>query len=96
MPAASRKGDSCVFHCSPFSISGSSGSVFINGKGAARVGDSVNPHLKPGKRCSPHAPNISKGSSTVFIDRKPAAHVGSSISGCTSVSGGSPNVFVGR
>ena len=97
MPAASRKGDSCVFHCSPFSVSGGSGSVFINGQGAARVGDSVNPHLKPGfKKCPPHAPNISKGSSTVFIDRKPAAHVGSSISGCTSVSGGSPNVFVGR
>ena len=96
MPAAARKGDSCVFHCSPFSVSGGSGTVSINGQGAARVGDSVNPHLKPGRPCKPHAPNISSGSKTVFIDRKPAAFVGSSISGCTSVSGGSPNVFIGK
>ena len=98
MPAAARKGDSCVFHCSPFNIAGGSASVFTNGRAAARVGDSVDLHLKlppPGKRCSPHAPAISSGSGTVFINGKKAARVGSSISGCTSVSGGSGDVFIG-
>ena len=97
MPAAARKGDKCVPHCSPFNIKGASTSVFINSKGASRVGDAVVSHLKfppPGRGCSEHAPNISSGSGTVFIDGKPAAFVGSKISGCTSVSGGSPDVFI--
>jgi uncharacterized Zn-binding protein involved in type VI secretion len=95
MPAAARKGDKCVPHCSPFDIKGGSNNVFINGRAAARKGDSVDTHLKIGKYCPPHAPNISNGSASVFINGKSAARVGSKISGCTSVSGGSPNVFVG-
>ena len=90
MSAAARKGDTCVPHCSPFTISEGSGTVYINGKSAARVGDAVTPHLKPGpKFCPSHTATIASGSGSVYIDGKPAAWVGSSIENCTSVSGGS-------
>ena len=95
MPAAARKGDRCVPHCSPFNISGGSGTVLINGQGAARVGDAVTPHLRPGRRCSVHTPSISSGSRSVYIDGKKSARVGSTIESCTMVSGGSPDVFIG-
>ena len=95
MPAAARKGDRCVPHCSPFSISKGSASVFINGQGAARVGDAVTPHLNPGRRCSPHTASISSGSKSVYIDGKKSARVGSKLKSCTMVSGGSPDVFIG-
>ena len=48
MPAAARKGDKCVPHCSPFNIKGASRTVFVNNKGASRVGDPVTPHKKGG------------------------------------------------
>jgi uncharacterized Zn-binding protein involved in type VI secretion len=37
-----------VPHCSPFNIKGASTSVFVNNKGASRVGDPVVPHKKGG------------------------------------------------
>jgi uncharacterized Zn-binding protein involved in type VI secretion len=101
--------------------------VFVNNKGASRVGDPVLPHKKGGGaagavgtaasaganfapppynialkvvgfllKCKSHAPRIGAGSSSVFINGKAAAFVGSSITGCTSVSAGSPNVFIGK
>ena len=48
MPAAARKNDKCVPHCSPFNIKGASTTVFINSKGASRVGDPVVPHKQGG------------------------------------------------
>jgi uncharacterized Zn-binding protein involved in type VI secretion len=48
MPAAARKSDKCVPHCSPFTIAKGSTSVFVDGKAASRVGDSVTPHKKGG------------------------------------------------
>jgi uncharacterized Zn-binding protein involved in type VI secretion len=48
MPAAARKTDKCVPHCSPFTVAKGSPSVFTDGKAAARVGDSVTPHKKGG------------------------------------------------
>lgn len=48
MPAAARKNDKCVPHCSPFNIKGASTSVFVNNKGASRVGDPVVPHKEGG------------------------------------------------
>jgi uncharacterized Zn-binding protein involved in type VI secretion len=48
MPAAARKGDKCVPHCSPFNIKGASTTVFVNNKGASRVADPVTPHKKGG------------------------------------------------
>ena len=95
MSAAARTGDSCVPHCSPFSVSGGSGTVFINNRGAARVGDSVAMHLNIGKRCFPHSATIASGSGSVYINGKKAARVGSKLKSCTSVSGGSGDVFIG-
>jgi uncharacterized Zn-binding protein involved in type VI secretion len=93
MPAAARKGDMCVPHCSPYSTSGGSNNVLINGKPANRVGDSVQIHLvKVGKYCAPHAPSISSGSKTVFINGRPAAFVGSKT--CTKIATGSRDVFI--
>jgi uncharacterized Zn-binding protein involved in type VI secretion len=48
MPAAARKTDKCVPHCSPFTVAAGSPSVFTDGKAAARVGDAVTPHKKGG------------------------------------------------
>jgi len=47
MPAAARKNDKCVPHCSPFNIAKGSADVFTNGVAAARVGDPVVSHKKP-------------------------------------------------
>ena len=69
--------------------------MYINNRAAARVGDSVDLHLNPGKKCFPHGPAIISGSGTVFINGKKAARVGSKIASCTSVSGGSGDVFIG-
>ena len=48
MPAAARKSDKCVPHCSPFTIAKGSPDVFVDNKSASRVGDSVTPHKTPG------------------------------------------------
>ena len=48
MPAAARKSDKCVPHCSPFNIKGASTTVFVNNRGASRVGDPVVPHKQGG------------------------------------------------
>ena len=48
MPAAARKTDKCVPHCSPFTVAKGSADVFTDGKAAARVGDSVTAHKKGG------------------------------------------------
>lgn len=96
MPAAARKGDSGRVHCSGFAIASASGDVFINGRGAARKGDSSTPHLKPGgKRCVVHTSSISGGSGSVFINGKPAARKGDAFGGCTAVQSGSGDVFIG-
>jgi uncharacterized Zn-binding protein involved in type VI secretion len=95
MPAAARQGDSCVIHCSPFNVAAGSASVFTNGRAAARVGDPVDLHLNLGKKCFPHSATIASGSRSVFINGKAAARVGSKLKGCTSVSGGSGDVFIG-
>lgn len=47
MPAAARKGDRCVPHCSPFTVAKGSKDVYIDNRSAARVGDSVTSHKKP-------------------------------------------------
>ena len=96
MPAAARQGDAGVPHCSGYTIAGGSGDVKINGRGAARVGDSSTSHLRPGgKRCPAHTASITSGSSSVSINGQPAATVGSSLAGCTSVATGSGDVIIG-
>ena len=99
MPKAARLGDSCAGHgCFPATpITSGSADVSINGKPAARQGDSVLLHACPCPKM-PHAlhgRSISAGSSTVSINGKPAARVGDSLGCGGSVSAGSGNVFIG-
>lgn len=95
MPAAARKGDKGVVHCSGYTIASASSDVIINGRGAARVGDKSTVHKKPGKRCPSHTASISSGSGSVRINGRAAARVGDGLSGCTKVASGSPNVIIG-
>jgi len=96
MPAAARRGDAGVPHCSAYVIATASADVIINGRGAARVGDVSTSHLRPGgKKCPGHVAPISKGSSSVFINGRPAARVGDSLAGCTRVATGSGDVIIG-
>jgi uncharacterized Zn-binding protein involved in type VI secretion len=96
MPAAARRGDLGVPHCSSYTINGGSADVLINSRPAARVGDTSTPHLIPaGRRCVVHTASISTGSATVFINGRPAARVGDQLAGCTSIAQGSSTVFIG-
>jgi len=65
MPAAARKSDKCVPHCSPFTIAKGSKDVFTDGKAAARVGDSVTAHKKGGGAAAAAGTAASLGSSFV-------------------------------
>lgn len=96
MPKATRLGDNDTGHdfCPPRGLNSASSNVFINGKGAGRLGDSYPPHGCP-IHDPPHTGNISSGSATVFINGKKAARVGDSVSCGGSVAQGSPNVFIG-
>lgn len=95
MAQATRLGDSCTGHdaCGPMPLTKASNNVFINGKGAGRVGDTYSPHGCIGHPT--HSDYISQGSSTVFINGIPAGRIGDSVSIGGSVQGGSPNVFIG-
>lgn len=95
MPKATRLGDNDTGHdaCSPTALVSASGDVFINGKGAGRVGDTYAPHV-----CDvhpSHSGHISSGSSSVFINGKAAARVGDPVSCGGSAAQGSPDVFIG-
>ena len=96
MPAAARQGDSGVPHCSAYTIATGSGDVLINGRGAARVGDTSTTHQKPGgRRCGTHSASISTGSSSVFINGQAAARVGDPLASCTTIASGSGDVMIG-
>lgn len=95
MPAAARRGDAGVPHCSGYTIATASADVIINGRGAARVGDVSTPHLRPGNPCPGHVAPISRGSSSVFINGRSAARVGDPLSSCTRVATGSGDVIIG-
>lgn len=95
MPKATRLGDVDTGHddCSPTSLVSASPNVFINGRGAGRVGDTYAPHgciIHP-----PHSGAIASGSSTVFINGKSAGRIGDSVSCGGSVAQGSGNVTIG-
>lgn len=95
MPNATRLGDLNTGHdsCPPTALASASPTVFINGRGAGRQGDSYSPHS-----CVVHPPHVgavSGGSSTVFINGKPAARVGDAVSCGGTVMQGSPNVRIG-
>lgn len=87
MPGVTRVGDMCTGHSIYLprqSIEGS-GDVFVNGKGAHRVGDMWAAH--------PHVGVLSSGSSNVFVNGKALGRCGDSISCGSKVSTCSSDVF---
>lgn len=96
MTGVARAGDSGMVHCSGYVIASGSSDVFVNGRPAARVGDSSSVHLRPvGKKCFPHVATISAGSTSVLVNGRPIARVGSPLAGCTFIISGSSDVIVG-
>lgn len=95
MPKITRLGDVGSGHdfCGDRNLASASPNVFINGKGAGRVGDSYTPHS-----CEDHVPHIgaiSGGSQSVFANGRRVGRIGDGISCGGSVAQGSPNVFAG-
>lgn len=99
MPKAARLGDSAAGHgCMPATpIMAGSGDVSINGKPAARKGDTVLLHMCPCPKMPHgiHGRSISAGSSTVSINGQPAARVGDAIDCGGKVATGSGDVLIG-
>ena len=95
MPEATRQGDSDTGHdaCPPRGLSSHSGDVFINGRGAGRVGDSYPAHGCPVH--PPHSGKITAGSASVFINGRAAGRIGDPVSCGGSVAAGSGDVFIG-
>lgn len=95
MPAATRLGDNDTGHdaCPATALKSASTDVYINGKGAGRVGDSYVAHSC--NTHSSHSGTIASGSATVFINGKKAGRIGDSVSCGGSVAQGSSNVFIG-
>ena len=72
-----------------------SSSVFINGFGACRVGDSLKTHTIPvGNKCVPHSSKINAGSNSVFVNGIAIARNGD-YADQGSISSGSSNVYAG-
>ena len=95
MASAHRLGDLGGPHdaCGSRELVTASDNVFINGKGAARIGDSYAPH-----GCIEHPPHVghlAAGSATVYINGRRAGRVGDAIDCGGSAAQGSPNVFIG-
>lgn len=76
----------------PTPVTAGSGSVKIDGKPAARLGDPLEMHSKP--LHPPHPRAIAAGSSTVMIDGKPAARAGDAVD-CGGVLQGGSSVNIG-
>ena len=79
--------------CPHTALVSASTNVFINGKGAGRVGDSYAAH-----GCVNHPSHsgvIASGSSSVFINGRAAGRIGDAVSCGGSVAEGSSNVFIG-
>lgn len=95
MSNATRLGDLDTGHdaCLPTALVTASSNVFINGRGAGRVGDSYAAH-----GCINHPSHsgvIASGSSSVFINGRAAGRIGDAVSCGGSVAEGSSNVFIG-
>jgi uncharacterized Zn-binding protein involved in type VI secretion len=94
MPAAARRGDPGIIHCSGYNIASGSPDVYINDRPAARVGDPSTTHLRPGpgRRCAPHVSKIVAGSPDVYVNGVALARQGDPLGMCTRIAQGSPNV----
>lgn len=93
MPAAHRHKDICTGHGCWDSRPNASAShnVFVNNKGAHRVGDFWEVHC-----CGPacHGGTQATGSPNVFVNNKPIARIGDDVDCGSKNETGSPNVFV--
>jgi uncharacterized Zn-binding protein involved in type VI secretion len=90
----SRIFDKCSGHgCySPRPIITSSKNVWINNKGAARIGDWLMIHCCK-NNC--HPGNIAKGSKSVLINGAGAARIGDKVNCRSTIITGSSDVFIG-
>lgn len=77
----------------PSPIIAASGNVTINGRGAARKGDALVPHIR--SNSPPHPRAIAGGVGSVKINGKPAPRAGDQIDCGGKISNGSATVFVG-
>lgn len=95
MPRATRHWDHDTGHdaCPPRGLDSHSEDVFINGRGAGRVGDIYILHSCPAH--SPHSGHIAAGSSSVFTNSRAAARIGDPVSCGGSVAEGSEDVIIG-
>ena len=92
---ATRLGDLNTGHdaCAPVGLVTASADVYINGRGAGRVGDIYASHS-----CIEHPPHndsIASGSSTVYVNGRPLARIGDAVAIGGSVAQGSEDVWVG-
>ena len=96
MPGAARLGDSCTGHgCwPPRTNNQASSNVFINGRGAHRVGDGWNAHTCPSIP-ETHASTQTGGSATVFVNGKALARIGDGVACGSFVATGSSDVISG-
>lgn len=97
MPAITRLGDmgsghACHFPSTP-SIEASA-NVFVNGKGAVRLGDAYGPHACTSCPEPSHSRALSAGSPTVFINGRPAGRIGDAIDCGGTAADGSGNVYL--
>jgi uncharacterized Zn-binding protein involved in type VI secretion len=76
------------------SILTSSFNVFINQRGAARLGDLLAPHtILVGKFCVGHTAFVMKGSRNVFVNGRPLSSIGDAADAGVIITG-SLNTFV--
>ena len=72
-----------------------SSTVFVDGIGACRLGDTIQIHTTPaGQYCVPHSASINAGSSTVYVDGIAIARQGDSAD-AGNITSGSSTVFAG-
>ena len=96
MSGAARLGDSCTGHgCWPPRVNNqASDNVFINSRGAHRLGDGWNAHT-----CQSipeiHTSTQASGSSSVFVNGKALARIGDGVACGSFVATGSSNVISG-
>jgi uncharacterized Zn-binding protein involved in type VI secretion len=95
MPPVARKGDAGVPHCSGYVLATASDDVFVNSRGAVRVGDQSTTHLRPASPCVPHTSTVFLGSASVFVNNRSLARVGDPLTACTQIAQGSPDVLAG-
>lgn len=94
MPAGARFGDVCTGHdgFEPRTCDAGSPDVFINGKGANRVGDHWVTHCD---HTTCHDSTLATGSSTIFINGIAAGRVGDLIACGSAIAQGSSDTFFG-